>query len=70
MKELLNISAEALCRILSTDPEKLSSFERALREALEKENSPEELKSIKEKACVEGSLGTYQVTQSGKPQLL
>lgn len=68
MLELLSISAKELCRILSSDKSKLNHFEIAIREALENENTVDELRVMKEEACVSNTLSAVPISTTGRQQ--
>jgi len=66
MLKLLSISAKELCRILSVDKSALNRFELSIREALEKENTEDELRAMKEHVCLTDSLSEVPITTTGK----
>ncbi len=65
MLELFTISSKALCFILSAPPHELNQIQGAIREALEKGNSPAELEAIRIKACLEDAI-SFTVSSTGK----
>jgi hypothetical protein len=66
MQEIVSISAKNLCFILSADPDQLDWFSRAVRDALVRGNSREELDAIREKACITDAIGEYSISSKGK----
>jgi hypothetical protein len=66
MIEYLSIPTEQLCRILSGQQGTLNQFELAIRIALTRANTEDELEAIIEKACITSALSHVQVTSKGK----
>lgn len=69
MLELMSISARELCRILSADKSQLNRFELSIREALENENTVDELRAMKDHACMPDTLSAVQITTTGRQRL-
>lgn len=66
MKELISIQSDELCRILTVPATTLNPFELAIRRALEDANSPAELQSIRQQACLMEEMSHIKVPDSGQ----
>ncbi|MGP3508437.1 hypothetical protein [Paracidovorax citrulli] len=56
MKNIDSISSGTLCAILSAQIHNLNSIELAIRQAIENNNTTDEIEVIKSRACVDSTL--------------
>lgn len=69
MQNFVSIAPGDLCQILTKAKSELTQFELALREALEKSNTEDELRAIREYACISAAVPAVQLTTKGKLRL-
>lgn len=70
MQTVMNISPKELCFILSAPESELTPFQLAMKRALEKANTAEELKVISERSCLQDQAGVIAINRHGKGRMM
>lgn len=66
MQPFMIFKPDALCALLSKPKDELTAMELAILEAMEAVNTPDELRALRQKACITNAVGDIGVTKTGK----